>query len=295
MKKYISPDKSGMKAGFSLIELSIVLVIIGLIVGGILTGQELIRAAGIRATLSQVEKFNTATRTFQGKFGALPGDILSTQAQAFGLYYVTTANGNSNALAYGNGDGIIQGYYSGAYITGGTFGGEIAMFFLHLSQAGLINGMYGAGGADVIIIGATTTGGSSGTLPQVSVTTPSGTIGEILPPAKLGNGNYFTVASTSGQNYYVLSGITQINTGLSITSTNNLTPLDAYAMDKKIDDGLPASGKVFALDTTAYAISYASAQGITTPAANNCVNGTAYYTTSTFGNTQNCSLRFDFQ
>jgi prepilin-type N-terminal cleavage/methylation domain-containing protein len=56
--------KPFMKSGFTPIEMSIVLVIIGLITGGILAGQDLIKAAGIRATISQLENFNTATYTF---------------------------------------------------------------------------------------------------------------------------------------------------------------------------------------------------------------------------------------
>jgi len=51
----INPKRKSLK-GFTLIELSIVLVIIGLIVGGVLVGHDLIRAAGVRATISQVEK-----------------------------------------------------------------------------------------------------------------------------------------------------------------------------------------------------------------------------------------------
>ena len=53
---------------FTLIEMSIVLVIIGLIVGGVLVGQDLIRAAYVRAQVSQIEKFNTALNTFYGKY-----------------------------------------------------------------------------------------------------------------------------------------------------------------------------------------------------------------------------------
>ena len=69
-------------SGFTLIELSIVLVIIGLIVGGVLVGQDLIRAAYIRAQISQIEKFNTAVNTFYGKYQALPGDMNATTASA---------------------------------------------------------------------------------------------------------------------------------------------------------------------------------------------------------------------
>ena len=52
-------------SGFTLIELSIVLVIIGLIVGGILTGKDLIDSAQVRAQISQIEKYQTATQTFR--------------------------------------------------------------------------------------------------------------------------------------------------------------------------------------------------------------------------------------
>lgn len=44
------------QSGFTLIELSIVLVIIGLIVGGVLVGRDLIKAAEVRAQVSQIEK-----------------------------------------------------------------------------------------------------------------------------------------------------------------------------------------------------------------------------------------------
>src|ERR1700685_2222580 len=73
------------RGGFTLIEMSIVLVVIGLVVGGVLVGQDLIRAAYIRAQISQIEKFNTAVNTFYGKYQALPGDIGATSAAQAGL------------------------------------------------------------------------------------------------------------------------------------------------------------------------------------------------------------------
>jgi len=287
-----SRHKSSRRSGFTLIELSIVLVIIGLIVGGVLTGQNLIRAAELRATLSQLEKYNTATRTFQGKYGALPGDILSSQACMFGFYCVTGAS--ANTTGYGDGNGVIQGYNAAPYLDGGNYEGEVAMFFLHLSQAGLIDGFYGVG-ADVSVSGATVSGGSLAGLPKLTVPTPTGTVGEILPLAKLGNGNYITVGSVGGNDYFVISGIKSIDTAGDITSTNNLSPADAYAIDAKTDDGLPGTGNVFAIDTATTSINHSNGTGLTTATANNCITGGAYYTSGTFANVMNCSLRLKFQ
>ncbi len=97
--------KSALAAGFTLIELSVVLVIIGLIVGGILVGRDLIEAATLRAVLSQQEQFKTATATFLNKYNCLSGDCLNASSLGFtgGPNGTTTAGVPAN----GNGDGII--------------------------------------------------------------------------------------------------------------------------------------------------------------------------------------------
>lgn len=86
--------------GFTLIELSIVLVIIGLIVGGVLVGQDLIRAAQIHNTASQVEKIKISMNLFKLKINQIPGDsnkmwaIYGTQCAA----NEGRCNGNNNRL-----------------------------------------------------------------------------------------------------------------------------------------------------------------------------------------------------
>ena len=62
------------------------LVIIGLIVGGVLVGQDLIRAAETRAQITQFEKYQSAVNTFRGKFNAIPGDMNVATAQPVRVY-----------------------------------------------------------------------------------------------------------------------------------------------------------------------------------------------------------------
>src|ERR1700691_726671 len=97
------------QSGFTLIELSIVLVIIGLIVGGVLVGQDLIRAAEVRATISQIEKYNTAVNTFRGKYNnSIPGDMNSANASTFGFAARGAFAGE------GDGNGVIEGISANA-------------------------------------------------------------------------------------------------------------------------------------------------------------------------------------
>jgi prepilin-type N-terminal cleavage/methylation domain-containing protein len=87
------------KSGFTLLELSIVLVIIGLIIGGITVGQELIKQAEIQRTATDLQKINTAVQTFFLKYNSSPGDF-NKAADYWGTLCMTPAtncNGNNNA------------------------------------------------------------------------------------------------------------------------------------------------------------------------------------------------------
>ena len=279
-----SPKKHNKKiqeGGFTLIELSIVLVIIGLIVGGILVGQDLIKAAEIRATVAQVEKYNSAVNTFRTKYNALPGDITSTQAGAFGLYSETTLAGGAG---HQDGNGLIECGASGAVTTPI---GECLMFWRHLTDANLIDGSLGTSSADSLI--DVTTGKVTAT-----VNTPS----KSFPQTKTTPTNSFLVYSVSGINYYQTVAVATATTGPAYTYNNvGLTPIQAYNMDIKLDDGLPGTGIVQARLYTGVNVAASIAVGA---AANTCTNGTIAATATynrvaaTGGNDGSCALQFRF-
>lgn len=123
--------------GFTLVELSVVLLIIGLIVTGIFAGQDLVENARLRSTVAQLESYNTAVQTFKLRYNEfLPGDIIGT---SYGL----TGDGDASGLLQ-DADGAI---------TNTT--GEIRGFWNHLSQAGLIGGYYSDASATSSTVGTT--------------------------------------------------------------------------------------------------------------------------------------------
>jgi len=83
--------------GFTLVEIAIVLVIIGLLLGGVLKGQELIRGAKIKAAAQEMKEWQAAYYGYLDRFGAKPGDD-KTQASRWS----DMTNGNGNATINGD-------------------------------------------------------------------------------------------------------------------------------------------------------------------------------------------------
>ena len=91
------------QAGFTLIELAIVLVIIGLLLGGVLRGQELINSAKVKNMARDFQNVQVYIYGYQDKFKALPGDDSAAANHLAGLG-ATVTNGNGNGVIAGNWD-----------------------------------------------------------------------------------------------------------------------------------------------------------------------------------------------
>lgn len=120
------PSLPRRQSGFTLIEIAIVLVIIGLLLGGILKGQELITQGRIRNVANDFQSMTAAINLYQDRYRALPGD----DAGAAARWGIDPPNSGANL---GNGD--IDGDYDS-----GTAADESRQFWLHLRRAGLVGG-----------------------------------------------------------------------------------------------------------------------------------------------------------
>lgn len=213
-------SKYTAQKGFSLVELSIVLVILGLLTGGILSGQSLIRAAEVRAASTEFQRYTAAIYTFRDKYFALPGDFNKAtdfwgEADADQATCETTPS-TGTETCNGNGDGQVLGVAPNH--------SEPYRVWQHLANASLIEGQYT--GAD-----ATLSGGASAYVAGIN-----------MPASKIPNGFWLITwqSSSSGSltNFAYSAGhMLRITGGV-------MTPEECWNVDTKLDDGKPATGKV---------------------------------------------------
>ena len=94
-----------MKKAFSLVELSVVLIILGLLIAGVVTGKKLVHQAELRKLVELADKYSVAANTFFSIYDALPGDI--TNASSY-WSSCTTESGVPANTCDGDGDGVIE-------------------------------------------------------------------------------------------------------------------------------------------------------------------------------------------
>lgn len=239
------------QSGFSLVELSIVLVILGLLTGGILGGQALIRAAELRAVPTEYSRHITAVQTFRDKYFSIPGDM-NNAVKFWGAQAGATTDGadatctaldvsspaTGTPTCNGNGNGRVFGYSP----TTTAAAAEIYRFWQHLANAGLIEGSFTG------VLG-TTIGGS---------TPLATTIGTNVPRSRISTAGW-TFATWGNTPDPVGSAVRVLDYGHALiygrtathgfTSGTVLKPEEMWNIDSKIDDGRPGAGKLVTLGT----------------------------------------------
>lgn len=233
MSQHLTQKRAG-QSGFTLVELAIVMIIIGLLIGGILKGQELISNARVAATVSQIKAIDAATSTFRDTYSAFPGDMVNAVAR------IANCNPANNTCGNGNGDGRLNNTPSAApVLITGTWAAtmEGTNFFGQLAQADLL------GGVD-----------KSRLL----------TFGQAMPEADVGGGFYVgragavadlvvggaTAATFMGGNYLSLRSVP----GAAVAAAADaavVVPSIMARIDRKMDDGNPTQGTLLAAGASA--------------------------------------------
>ncbi|MFI4983914.1 MAG: type II secretion system protein [Rickettsiales bacterium] len=258
--------------GFTLVELSIVIVIIGFLVAGIAVGANMIKQSQIRSVITDLQSYQSAYNSFVAKYNAVPGDMLTASAFWPTLAVcATTATTDCN----GNGDGIIQ-------TTEVIPSDEVRPALKVLSLSGFISS-----GIQVVPAQGATTALSPGlNAPSSKLTgtgyfiaqgiTPSNTSATM--PTSTATG-FFTAATNA-----VFFG-KEDSAKIDNLVFSALAPQDAYGVDQKIDDGASSgtnltganSGRLMAIDGADVASGQCATTGVylVTNTSEGCILGMA--------------------
>lgn len=238
-----------MTRAFTLVELSIVLVILGLLTGGVLTGQSLIRAAEVRKHVRFIDEFKSAWNTFRDKYMYVPGDMPNATSfwgrSSLAGDGCLTDSGTASATGAcnGNGNGKIEW----------NVARENYQVFYHLYLAGLMNAYAGTGSANA----------------AVYLVPPGPAPGRMFVGSTNNYAELYANATDAALGASYTGNAVQfapINTTANAPIEAYLKPEDAWNSDTKIDDGKLQSGE--------YRASNGYIPGTTTAARAPCAIGT---------------------
>ncbi|MFT7087254.1 MAG: prepilin-type N-terminal cleavage/methylation domain-containing protein [Rickettsiales bacterium] len=239
-KKTFKPNN---KKAFSLIELSIVLIIIGLLIAGVTGGASLIKNASLRSVGTEARGYQTAVNGFFDRYTAYPGDYNSLIPGTFSADTTLTTNATG---VFGNNDGQIQYYAPNATNTTADNRLEGNIAWQHLKNDGFVDASFTPGNADI-------TGGAlvnTFVLTAASTAVPAVDTVAGMPASKIGRGAGWAFDYVTNHNVIILTGTVTAPTtaastaAITMTPTAALTPSDARAIDIKSDDGIANAGKI---------------------------------------------------
>ena len=234
------------QCGFSLLELSIVLVITAILAGGVLTGQSMVESSRLNSVISDVKRFSKAIDDFQDQYHGFPGDLADVTV-------LTQPLDTSIQASAGDGDG----YISSAMTTNDNAVGnpntsETSQVWLQLQLAGFISGNFNALYDDCNPSINGVQGGIAGSLIQGDgYMVYQGAVGSVaqgqlnIQMFHLPIACNTTAVFKSGGGWSLGS---LVGIGLP-DSLGALTAEKAHIIDNKIDDGIPSTGIVTAVDT----------------------------------------------
>jgi prepilin-type N-terminal cleavage/methylation domain-containing protein len=213
------------EGGFTLVELAIVMIIIGLLIGGILKGQELIINARVSSTVAQIKAIESGISGFRDKYASFPGDIALPGTR------LPNCAGTCSAVAAGGvlGNGLIEPVDVGA---AQVIGDEVGMAFIHLSAAGMVGGAQSQPAA--LGIGQTNPATPLGGHMSIAQESGGATTGVILN-AGMPSGTYVMIKDDA------------VGAVATADDTQVMTPANAGNIDRKLDDGQPNTGSVRAV------------------------------------------------
>lgn len=236
--------------GFTLIELAIVIIVIGFIIGGILIGNDLIKASRLRSVITSIEKYNAAVSAFENKYGCIPGDckkatsFFSSNQDCAGA----TGTHTNSTTCNGDGDGLVTlTNPSDPPGTNSWYYDETVLFWQQLSIAGFIEGGYsGKMDATNYVVGGTNVPQSQVKGACISVNSAGYTSADAA--VKLPYNDTLQVPFDRGNMFEL--GNPKIDNGTGAASNSciggllSLPAISAYNIDIKIDDGRPFAGSV---------------------------------------------------
>jgi len=202
------------QTGFTLIEIAIVLVIIGLLLGGILKGQELINSAKVKNLATDFKNIPVFIYGYQDKFRALPGDDAGVAAHVAGTPATTPAGLQPN--------GVIDGSWNSTSKTDESF-----LFWQHVRLAGLAPGSTDINAADYLPTNAA--GGTIGIQSGTSTAASS----PIIDSSSAAIRGSYVICSTGILGQFVKQLDTQMDNDDTATGSMLATPTTEYKIGNK--------------------------------------------------------------